>query len=50
MSAEPVKTLPAQQSPRLVDAEAVAAILEGATNKTWKSKFDEAMKLIGGVK
>jgi hypothetical protein len=39
--AEEAKALPPAPGPRLIDAEAVLAIIEGATAKTWKAKMDE---------
>jgi len=50
MTGDLVKALPAPQSPRLVDADGILAIIEGMTAKNWKVKRDELLKLIGGAK
>jgi integrase len=45
-----VKTLPPAPSARLVDGDAILAIIQDKTVKTWKDKCDAVVKLIGGVK
>jgi len=50
MTAEQVKALPPAPSGRLVDADAVHAIMADMTMKNWKVKREEMMQLIGGAK
>jgi integrase len=45
MSKEPVKALPPAPAPRLIDAEAVLAIIEGANAKNWNTKLEELQVL-----
>ena len=50
MTGEQVKSLPPAPSPRLVDADAILAIVEGMNSKNWKTSKDQLLKIIGGVK
>jgi len=47
MGEEASKALPAAPAPRLIDADAVLAIIEAATTKNWKAKMDELRVLTG---
>lgn len=44
---ETSNALPEARSPRLIDADAVLAILEGTTAKNWKAKLDDLRELAG---
>lgn len=45
MGEEAPKALPAAPAPRLIDADAVLAIIKGATAKNWKAKMEEVRML-----
>jgi integrase len=46
MTEEPIKALPPAGSPRLIDADAVLAVIVGSNAKNWKSKLEELRMLV----
>jgi integrase len=49
MSKEPVKALPPAGSPRLVDPDAIRAIVADMSGKNWKASKEQLLKIIGGA-